>query len=449
MFLKLQTIYSRFLENELLRRIVTNASYLLSATGLAAGMSVFQSILAGRLLGPANFGILGAITQFTSVVNRFASFRMNELVVRYVGHYQEAGDNPRAAAVFKMAAFLEIGGSLLALALIWGLAPLGAQFFAQDASLAFWFQIYGCIVLANVMFESASGLLQIFDRFRIMAVATATQSAITLTLIVIIFLAKGGLTAVVLAYMIGKIVYSLSVTIAALIEARRGWGAGWWRTPFNILKDERRNLLTFAFSTNLSSTISLVAKDSEVLWVSAFLGPVQAGYYKTALAITNLLQLPVSPLPRATFPELAREIARRNWDNVRYVLRQGSRLSALYSVPVTLVLILFGKWLIGVTYGPEYLPTYSALVVLLIGYTFVNIFYWNRVALLSLGRAVYPTIFNFIGMVLKVAAIFLLVPQFGYVAFAALLSGYYFFTVGAAVVRVFLDVRAQAHVEVV
>jgi len=449
MFPKLRTIFSRILENELLRRIITNASYLLSATGLAAAMSVVQSILAGRLLGPANFGILGAITQFTSVVNRFASFRMNELVVRYVGHYQEAGDDQRAAAVFKMAGFLEIGGSILALALIWGLAPLGAQFFAQDASLAFWFQIYGFIILANVMFETASGLLQIFDRFRVIAVATAAQSAITLTLIVIIFFAKAGLTAVVLAYMVGKIVYSLSVTIAALIEARRAWGTSWWRTPLNILKDERRSLLTFAFSTNLSSTVSLVAKDSEVLWVSAFLGPVQAGYYKTALAITNLLQLPVSPLPKATFPELTREIARRNWDNVRYVLRQGSRISAIYSVPVTLILVIFGKWLIEVTYGPEYLPTYSALVILLIGYTFVNIFYWNRVALLSLGRAVFPTIVNFTGMVLKVSAIFLLVPRYGYLAFAALLVGYYFFTVGAAVIRVFSDLRVRSHVEVV
>jgi len=360
----------------------------------------------------------------------------------------EEGDEKRAAAVFKMASFLEFGGSLLALALIWILAPLGAQFFAQDSGLAFWFQIYGLIILANVMFETASGLLQIFDRFRIMAIATAVQSAITLILIVIIFIVKAGLTEVVIAYMIGKYVYSLSVTIAALIEARRAWGSGWWRTPISILKEERRNLLTFAFSTNLSSTVSLVAKDSEVLWVSAFLGPVQAGYYKTALAITNLLQLPVSPLPKATFPELTREIARRNWDNVRYVLRQGSRLSAIYSVPVTLVLIIFGKWIIGVTYGPEYLPTYSALVILLVGYTFVNIFYWNRVALLSLGRAVFPTIINFAGMVLKVAAIFLLVPKYGYLAFAALLVGYYFFTVGGAVIRVFLDVRSESHIEV-
>jgi len=443
---RLEILTSRLLENELLRRIVKNAGYLLSATGLSAGMSVFQSILAGRLLGPANFGILGAIIQFTSVTNRFASFRMNELVVRYVGHYQEEGDTQRAAAVFKVASFLEIGGSLLALGLIWGLAPTGARFFAQDASLAPWFRIYGCIVFANFIFETASGLLQIFDRFRIMAIATVAQSTITLVLIIAIFIAKGGLTAVVIAYMIGKITYSLSISIAALVEARRVWGPGWWRTPINILKSERRTLLTFAFSTNFSSTISLVAKDSEVLWVSAFLGPAQAGYYKVAMAITNLLQLPVSPLPKATFPELAREIARKNWDNVRYVLKQGSRLAALYSVPVTLGLAIFGSWVLSITYGQEYLPAYPAMLILIIGYTFVNVFYWNRVALLSLSRPVFPTVVNFVGMVLKLSLIFLLVPHYGYLAFAALLSGYYLFTVGLATMRVFRDVRSRSMV---
>lgn len=442
------SLTSRLLENELLRRIIKNAGYLLSATGLSAGMSVFQSIFAARLLGPASFGILGAITQFTSVANRFASFRMNELVVRYVGKYQENGDLPRAAAVFKMAATLEVGGSLIALALIWGLAPLGAQYFAQDANLARWFQLYGLIVVANFIFETASGLLQIFDRFRIIAAATVAQSAITLMLILGIFIAKGDLIAVIIAYMIGKIAHSLWISIAAIIEANRQWSAGWWRVSLRILQPERRSLLTFAFSTNLSSTVSLIAKDSEVLWVSAFLGPVQAGYYKTALALTNLLQLPISPLPKATYPELAREIARRNWENVRYVLRQGSRLAAIYSVPVTLGLIVFGKWILEISYGVEYTPAYPATVVLALGFTFVNIFYWNRVALLSLGRAVFPTMINFIGMIFKVAAIFWLADRFGALAFAGLLVAYYLFTNGAAVLRVIADLRTRPQASV-
>jgi O-antigen/teichoic acid export membrane protein len=441
---KVNLLFSRIFENELIRRIVRNSGYLFSATGISAAMSMMQSILAGRLLGPSTFGILGALTAFTSVVNRFASFRMNELVVRYVGYYEEQGDQQRAAAVFKMAGALEIGGSLLAFALIWGLAPLGAQFFAHEPDLADWFRVYGLIVLANLIYESATGILQIYDRFRVIAVVTAIQSVLTLSIIVVSFIAKWGLVAIVLAYMTGKAIGSIAVTLAALWQVNQSWGAGWWRAPMSLLSDQRRSLLTFAFSTNISSTISLIAKDSEVLWVSAFLGTTQAGYYKTALALTNLLQLPVSPLPKATFPELSREIARRNWDNVRYVLRQGSRLAGAYSVPVTLGLIVLGQPLIRLTYGTEYLPTYPALVILLIGYTFVNIFYWNRVALLSLARPVFPTLVNFIGMLLKVALIFLLVPIYGYLAFAALLSGYYIFTVGIAAARVLIDLRVRS-----
>jgi O-antigen/teichoic acid export membrane protein len=440
---RFQTFIARLLENELIRRILKNAGYLFGATGVTSAMGFLQSILAGRLLGPSTFGILGSLTSFTSVVNRFASFRMDELVVRYVGHYQENDDPQRAAAVFKIAGLMEICSSVVAFGLIFALAPLGSRFFAHDTSLTFWFQIYGSIVLANGIYESATGLLQILDRFRIMAIINVVQSVITLSLVVIAFFAKSGLNAVVIAYMSGKTLGSLAISFFALVEARRTWGANWWHTPLSLLKSEIRSLLTFAFSTNLSSTISLISKDSEVLWVSAFLGTQPAGYYLTALKLTGLIQLPVSPLPKATFPELAREIARKNWENVRYILRQGSRLAAIYSVPVTLVLMVLGRWLIGVTYGPEFIPTYEPLVILLVGYTFVNIFYWNRVALLSLARPVFPTLVNFSGMVLKLACIFLFVPRWGYLAFAVLLSGYYIFTVGIAAARVYLDLRSR------
>jgi len=440
---RIEPIINKVLNNELILRIVKNSGYLFSATGISSVMSAVQSILAGRLLGPSVFGILGALTAFTSVVNRFASFRMNELVVKYVGHYQENDEQEKAAAVFKVAALLELGSSFTAFLLIFFLAPVGARYFARDITLVFWFRLYGSIVLSNVIFESATGLLQINDRFRSIAIINVVQSSLTLLLVIMAFFARLGLDAVVIAYMCGKVVGSLAISVSALMEARRKWGEGWWRTPVGLLRMEIRSLLTFAFSTNLSGTVSLVAKDSEVLWVSALLGTQQAGLYKTALALTGLIQLPVSPLPKATFPELTREIARKSWDNVRYILRQGTRLASLYSIPVTVVLIFFGRAFINLTYGPEYAASYEPLIILLIGFSFVNIFYWNRVALLSLAHPVFPTIVNFVGMVIKVSLIFLLVPRWGYLAFAALLSGYYIFTVGIAAARVFMDLRSK------
>ena len=69
-------LFNRLFGNELIQRVVKNSGFLFSATGISAALSMVQSIFVARLLGVTDFGILGTITLFTSVINKFASFRM-------------------------------------------------------------------------------------------------------------------------------------------------------------------------------------------------------------------------------------------------------------------------------------------------------------------------------------------------------------------------------------
>jgi len=434
---------SRLFGNELVRRVVRNSSYLFSATGVSAALSMLQGILAARLLGVAGFGVLGTITTFTSVVNKFASFRMGELVIKYVGQFTENGDRQRAAAVFKAAALLEFIASFFAFSLIWLLAPLGARYFAKDPGVADWFVIYGLIVIANLISESSVGLLQIFDRFQRMAALNVIQSLVTLAIISFVYVTQGGFLGILLAYLTGKVIGALGLTAAALLEATRRWGWAWWRTPLSLLRPQRRELAYFAISTNISASLSLINKDSELLWVSYLRNPVETGYYKLALALANLVQLPISPLPQATYPELSREVARRNWGNVRYVLRQGSILAGGYTLAASLFLLFFGRWMIRFFYRPEYLPAYPALLILLVGFLVANTFYWNRTALLAVGRPDFPTKVNLVLAVLKVAGVLLLVPRFGYLASAGLLASSYVLGVTVSVFKLRREVARQ------
>jgi O-antigen/teichoic acid export membrane protein len=428
--------FERLFQNELVRRMVRNSGYLFSTTGISAAASMLQGILAARLLGATGFGILGTITLFTSTINNFASFRMGELVVKYVGHFTEHDDQAHAAAIFKLAALFEMLASLVAFGLIVLLAPLGAKYFAKDPETAPLFILYGLIVLANLIAESSTGLLQIFDRFKRLAGLNMIQSMVTLLLIAITFFSNGGLTGVLIAYLVGKMIGAIAITSAALVEASRRWGSGWWRTSLGLLRPQWRELTQFAVSTNLSSTISLVTKDSELLWVSLLRGPTEAGYYKLALSLANMVQLPIDPLPQATYPELSRQVAREQWANVRTLLRQGSRLAGIYSVFVTLFLIVFGKFLIPFLYSPEFLPAYPALVILLAGLLVANTFYWRRIMLLALGRADFPAKVNFVLAIFKTIGILLLVPQFGFIASAALLTGFYWIGTLISVVKI-------------
>jgi O-antigen/teichoic acid export membrane protein len=377
------------------------------------------------MLGVAGFGILGIITMFTSVINKFASFRMSETVVKYVGAYTEDGDQPKAAAVFKASALAEMFASIVAYSLIWLLAPLGARYFAKDASLASWLTLYGLIVLANLIAESSTGLLQIFNRFRQIAAMNIVQNVITLVLTILAFVTHGGMREILLAYLLGKAVSALGITYFALAEATRQWGKGWWWSSFKALSAKAREIAHFAISTNISATLSLINKDSELLWVSLFRSPIEVGYYKLALSLVNLVQMPVSPLPQTTYPELSREVARKNWGTFRYILRQGSIMAGSYTFVVTIGLVLLGQQLISLLFKPEFLPAYPALMILLAGYLIANTFYWNRIALLSLGRPDFSTMVNLGLAILKIIGIIILVPIYGYLASAALLAGSY------------------------
>lgn len=411
--------------NPLLQRVLKNSSYLFGTTGISAALGMVQGILVARLLGVEGFGILGTIILFTSVVNNFASFRMSELVIKYVGHYTETGDPERCAAVFKLSALVELVASLVAFILLCLLAPLGARYLAKDPSLTPEFILYGLVVLANLISESSTGLLQITDRFGRLAGLGLVSNVITLALIAILYLAGGGITGVLVAYMIGKSISALGLSIAALVEAQHRWGSDWWRTPVGILRSQYRELRRFAISTNISGTISLITKDSELLWVSLLRNPLETGYYRLALTLTNLVQMPVNPLPQATYPELSRQVANRRWDEMRYLLWRGALLAGGYTLVATLFLVIFGKPLIAFLYTPEYLPTYPALVILLLGYLIANTFYWRRSALLALGHADYPAKVNAVLAVLKVVGVLLLVPTYGYLASAALLTAFY------------------------
>ncbi len=417
-----EKINSFWKENPILRKLARNFGYLFSSNMISAGLSLLQGIFSARLLGVAGFGTLGTITIFVTVINKVTSFRMGELVIKYVGEFNENNDQPRAAAIFKAAALAELAASLFAFGLVWLLAPLGALYFTKDASLAPWFIVYGGIILANLIAESSTGLLQLFDRFRRMAGLNVLQSGVTLALIILAWWQNTGLPGVLVAYLCGKVISAVGLTLVAQAEATRQWGRDWWRSSIGLLKPHVRDLVKFAVSTNLSSSLSLISRDSGILWVSYFSSPTQAGYYKLAMALANYIQLPISPMPQATYPEMSRAVARRKWVDFRYLMRTGTRLAGAYSVLVALGLVLVGKAMIQYLYTAAYLPTYEGLVIMLVGIVFSNSLYWARSALLSLGLADYATKVNFLVTIVSIIGLVTLLPRFGFIGSALVLS---------------------------
>jgi len=436
-----QRIASAWREDDLIRRVLGTSGALFSSHGISLGLSVIQSILAARLLGPAGFGLVAIVMAYASTVNGLLSFRMGELVVRYGGEYLEKGQKEKAAALVKAASLSEGLVSALAFLAVVVSAGLASEFIAKTPGTAGLFILYALGLLANFNTETSRGVLQLLDKIKLEGVINLLQSILTAGLIALAFFTQGDVRLVLYAYLAGKVVLGLGIFFTAFHHLSKRLGSGWWRASFSVLP-KFRELARFAVSSNLSATVILLFRESEILWVGYFLSSEAAGYYKAAYAIVGLLAVPANPLILTTFPEINRLVVQKAWPRLRDFLRKITSIAAVYNLGLAAGLILSGRWLLSF-YGEQYTAAYPALLALLGGLVFNYILFWNRPLLLSLGHPEYPLKATLAAGLAKMALAFALVPRLGYVAEAALLSFYYIASVGAIAWRGMMEIRNQ------
>lgn len=427
-------IFSKFKNDPLFAKVIRSSGALFSSNTLSLGLSVLQGVLVTRLLGPSGFGLLGVVMAFASTVNSLFSFRMSELVVRYGGEYLNRGEKDKASAIIKAAGLTEGIVSLSAFFVVMLTAGLAEQVLAKTPGAAWMFTVYALGLLANFNTETSTGILQITDRIKLQGTLNLVQSIFTTLIIVGVFFLNGTLPVVLGAYLLGKTILGLGMFITAQMQMHRVLGNGWWKTPFSKLTSTRE-LIRFAFSSNISATIIKIFRESELIWIGFFLDTTAVGYYRVAYTLVHFLSIPADPLISTTFPEINRLVGDKAWQRLKDFLRKITTLSLAYNFALGLGLVFLGRWIILIYSGEQYLPAYPALIALTIGLVFNYILFWNRPLLLSLGLPEFPIYVTLAVGLLKLGFSFLLVARFGIIAAGALLSFYYIASVGIMVWR--------------
>jgi O-antigen/teichoic acid export membrane protein len=447
----LKTIRSWW-QDKLLRGVLKNTSYLFSSNTLSAALSMVNSIFVTRLLGVDGLGLVTTVQTFTSNINRFLSFRMSEVVVKYLGQaltnnqeingenvhspesaLQQSPLNLQAAAIVKGIGLIEAATSILAYLILVLLSPWAARVLVKDPSMAALFPIYGLMLLVNLVYETSAGVLQTHKRFNWLGIINTIQSIIIVILILLAFFFNGSVLYILGAYLLGKSFSGISISIMAFRQMNQSLGPWWWRTSLRQVKDWR-NILGFAVNTNLNGTVNLVTRDNAPLYLAA-LSPANAsqayvGYFKLGLSIINFITLPIDPFIWPTYAEITRTIALRQWQKTRSLLKQVSTIAGVWTLTAAAGIALFGWWLIPLVYGPVAAPVYPVVLILLVGYGTANIFNWNRPLLLAFGKPSYPLLVALGVGVIEILFVLLLVPMGGYLIMAAILSGYLAVSVG-------------------
>jgi len=453
------TIFQKFTaiweDDHLLRRVVKNSSYLFSSNVISTVLSFVQTVIAVRLIGVTNWGLVATIQTFASNINRFLSFRMSEVVLKHLGPSLADDKKEEAAVLVKAAGLTEAFMSIVAFLILLLLTPWASRVFARDISTARLFVFYGLILLSNLVYETSTGVLQATHRFDRLARVNLVNSIITITVIsgTYILYRWGGLIAyshlveaILLAYVLAKTYVGVSQVVLATRELNHVLGRGWWQVSLRTLPG-KRSLFSFALNTNLNGTVNLFFRDNIPLYMANLLSTTAVGYFKIAMTFIIPITLILDPFIAPTYAEISRTIAKFQWNTTLRLLKRITAITGGVVLAIWTGWALTGWWIIPTLYKRQAIPVYPLLLILIAGYGFASVFQWNRSLFLSLGKAGYPVLISTLVGTIELALIFTLVPRYGYLMMAVILSGYFIISIGFITLRGLWAVRSRALVE--
>jgi O-antigen/teichoic acid export membrane protein len=193
--------------------------------------------------------------------------------------------------------------------------------------------------------------------------------------------------------------------------------------------------MLFALNTNLNGTVNLFFRDNIPLYLAMLVSTTAVGYFKVAMTLIIPITLILDPFIAPTYTEITRTIAKVQWDATLRLLKRITAITTGVVLVIWAGWALTGWWIIPTIYKPQARPVYPLLMILIAGYGFASIFQWNRPLFLSLGKAGYPVLVSTLLGVIELALIFTLVPRYGYLMMAVILSGYFIISVGFITLR--------------
>ncbi len=351
-----------FRSEDSLVRVFRNSSWLFSAKGVGAVLSIFYLAILTRTLGVAGFGefmvIVGAVQVLTAVLK----LQTWQAVVQFGVPYLLAGQNQAFRKLSAQNFWIEFLGGIAACGALWLMLPYGASQFNWTDPVVQAIMGYGVIVFLSVR-STPIGILRAQDRYGGNAFGDAIIPIVRFIGSLILFFTLPSMTGFL-------IVWGLSEFISFVVM----WLMVWRRLGPNHLQGgssapavtppSRKEFLAFLLFTNLAHLVNVVRERLVVVIVGFFVGTAAAGLFRLADQIANSLNRLSEVFARPLFAELSRLFAIGQSHELRGLFWRSLRVSAISGGILFIALLLLGKDIIALISGPEYLAAFPILLLL-------------------------------------------------------------------------------------
>lgn len=326
-------------------KVFKNAGWIISGKMIQMLINLVVGLITARYLGPSNYGLISYAGAYTAFFSSFCTLGINSVIVK------ELIDNPEKTGTI-------IGTTL-------GLRAVSSFLSALTIiCISFVVDANEPVTIAVVALCSIGVLFQVFDTFnywfqaklqsRTTAIVTLIAYVITAIYKVILLIEEKPVTYFALATSIDY--FCIAVLLFFCYKKYHG-------NKLSFSWNEGKDLLKKSVHFILPGLMVAIYGQTDKIMLKHMISEAEVGYYSTALSLCNMWCFILSAIIDSLYPPIM-ESYRVNKEDFDKKNRLLYAIVFYLSVVVSLIFTIFGKFIVKLLYGQDYLSAVSPLRVI-------------------------------------------------------------------------------------
>lgn len=387
------------------RTIFANMSWMLIAQVISSVFAFIWTILVAKYLGPSEYGIFGTAISFTGIFVFILNLGVVTYITRSISTDLE-NEEKYLNGVFSLSLCLSIFYLMIILITLflfnWDNYIILACFLYAIVNI-----IYQLVVILVIPF-------QVHEKMKYQAITNIINNVSTFILLIIIMCTPFGLFGVISMYILSN---SISFIYAFYIVRKH-----YFKLGFSFNPSFYKELIKCGIPFALTAVFVTIYFSIDIVMITQFVGPYDAGLYNAAYKLLSLLTIFYSIYSTVIFPVLSK-LFKDSKELLKLGFIKSSKYLSLVSIPIAVFTCFYSYDIINI-YGSEFTSAGPILNILIwtVCFMFIN---GNASSVLNVSHKerLVTKIFGFAALFNVVLNLFL-IPKYSYygASFATVLS---------------------------
>lgn len=339
--------------------LIRGASGSLALQIANTALTLIMAVVLARVLSVENFGIYVFCLSIVQILSVPAMLGGRQLIVREVAAYRTKGEYHFLRGLllrFRQASFL--------VSILLSLATAGVGYWVyRDSRMMTPFLIAMCLLPLLSAMRLQTAALRSLRHILYQPIAEAVRPALVIIIVGAIYCFVSSDLGPEVA-LIAQLASSTFLMVGTCVLLHR-------------LLPRKAKIVQPGFETSkwaksalpfiLAGGMQILNKQTSVVLLGILQTPEEVGLFRVAQRGAMLIPFGLQAVNMAIAPTISQMFTQGEKDRLQRMITKSILAVLAFALPVFLVLILSGKWLLPFVFGQEYEPAYLPLVILCIG----------------------------------------------------------------------------------